>query len=320
MIADLHFLRPLWLVALLPVCWVLFSLQRRRSDAHIWGGVIADHLLQHLTSRDEVSATLLRPESLLGVVLAFSVFALAGPTWQKEHSPFVEDQAALVVALELSSTMLAQDLQPSRLERARHKIVEILELRKGAHHALIAYAGTAHMVTPFSRDHELLGSLAEAMTPEIMPVEGDAPQEAYALARSLLEKAGMSGAVVLLTDGASAEAALRIAELRKGDGPTLHVLAVAGGPEAIAPPGSPPAPPLMEAPLREIVAAGGGEYLAVTSDNRDVERLVGNVQTAFQSVDAGGGKRWKDMGYYFVPFVALGCLLWFREGWVVSDG
>ena len=156
---GLHFLRPLWLLALIPVTLVVGAILRRQDAARAWRGVIDPTLLTHLIVETGRGGRF-RPSHLLAVVWFVTVVALAGPTWRREPSPFTDDEAAIVFALEESPTMLARDIQPSRLERSVHKIHDLLELRAGADSALVAYAGSAHLVMPITTDADIIGTFA----------------------------------------------------------------------------------------------------------------------------------------------------------------
>jgi hypothetical protein len=105
----------------------------------------------------------------VAVFLAVSILALAGPAWQREVLPFAQDKAALVVALDLSRSMDAIDLSPSRLERAKQKVRDLLGRRQGARTALVVYAGTAHTVLPLTEDTEILEVYLEALATNLMP-------------------------------------------------------------------------------------------------------------------------------------------------------
>jgi len=178
-LAELHFLRPWWLLALLPGALLIWSLWRRRGDV-AWRRVIAPHLLPHLLAGEDGATGRLRPMHLLGVFWLLGVIALAGPSWQRELAPFAEERAALVIALHLGPSMLAEDIQPSRLERAVHKIRDLLALRPDTRTALIAYAGSAHMVMPFTSDARLIEEFAAQLSPELMPRPGNAGGRALA--------------------------------------------------------------------------------------------------------------------------------------------
>jgi len=318
MMAEFHFIRPLLLLAMLPAALVLLGLMRRHDPTRAWRRVIASHLLPYLL--DEGSAKRgVKPHALLGVVLFLSILALAGPTWEREPSPFVDDTAALVIVLELTPTMLAQDIQPSRLERATHKIKELVEARRGSRTALVAHAGSAHLVMPLTRDGELIAGFAAALSPAIMPMEGEATAEAIALGRRQLQEAQVQGSILLITDGVPPSQIEKIKEARELGGAKVHVFAVAADESVAAPLDSPPAPPLNIGNLEATARAGGGRLIVITPDPADVERLARIVATDFSPAPGGAGEaeRWKDSGYLLVPVVALCALFWFRPGWSV---
>ena len=315
---DFHFLRPAALLALIPSVALWLYLARRRDPRRAWHGVVAGHLTPFVV-RDSQAASGLRPDLLLGAALIMSCVALAGPTWLREPAPFADDQAALVIAVEVTPTMLAQDVQPSRLERAAQKIRDLVALRRGSASALLAYSGTAHLVLPLTEDGDLVASFAAELAPEQMPVEGDAADKAVLLAQEQLDAAGRSGSVLLVSDGVSPASLARIRSLRSNGGPRVHVYGFAAGPETIVPAGSPPAPPLDVENLKRAAAAGDGATVTVTPDGRDVEKLAGIVETLFTAAKGEqGSERWRDLGYWLLPVIALLTVPWFRRGWVVG--
>src|SRR5262249_4015088 len=138
-----HLLRPWWLLALVPTALVLALILRRDRPEVQWGGVIAPHLLKHLIVTPQ-GRWRIRPVWLVGAALALPIVGLAGPTWRREPPPFVEDKAPLMIALDVSASMGQPDVPPTRLERAKQKVRDLLAARAGARTGLIAYAGTAH--------------------------------------------------------------------------------------------------------------------------------------------------------------------------------
>ena len=106
------------------------------------------------------------------IAALLAIVALAGPTWQRLPSPVFRNESALVIALDLSRSMDAEDIKPSRLIRARYKIADILKQRKDGQTALLVYAGDAFTVTPLTDDTETIDSQLSALTTDIMPSEG----------------------------------------------------------------------------------------------------------------------------------------------------
>jgi hypothetical protein len=114
--------------------------------------------------------------------------------------------------------MEAADVQPTRLARAKHKLRDLLEARKGLSTGLIAYSGSAHLVMPLTRDERIVSAMVEDLTPELMPADGDALAEALQLADSVLERAGVPGSVVVMTDAVAPAQAENIAAATPGFG------------------------------------------------------------------------------------------------------
>ena len=312
-LADLHLLRPLWLLALLPALLLIWVLWRRRGDV-AWRSVIAPHLLQHLLAGDGAPESRLRPVHLLGAFWLLSVIAAAGPAWEREPAPFAEQRTPLVIVLYVGESMLAEDIQPTRLERATHKIRDLLALRPGARAALIAYAGSAHMVMPLTTDARLIEEFAGELSPGLMPRPGNAPAEALALATQLLQKddAG-GGSILLITDSLQPDALSTLPE-----GVRAEILAVAAPPGSPAPPSGPPAPPLDSATFGAAARALNGGLIEVSVDDADVQTLARRLEKRVASAETEGeGERWRDAGYTLLFPLALILLLWFRRGWAV---
>jgi len=198
--AEFHFLRPEMLLALAPLALVWWLLWRMQDAYAGLRELVAPHLLEHLVV-DEGRKGALRPLHLLAVIWVLSALALAGPTWEREPSPFADDDAGLVVLLKVSGTMEATDVQPSRLARAKHKLRDLLALRKGSATGLIVYSGSAHLVMPLTRDERIVAAMVEDLTPALMPVDGDALADALRMAEALLARAGVPGSALVLADG-----------------------------------------------------------------------------------------------------------------------
>ncbi|NEJ82840.1 hypothetical protein GR268_40820, partial [Rhizobium leguminosarum] len=140
MITDFHFIRP-GLLVLLPLPVLILWLASRSGDVRSqWRGMIAPHLLDSLMV-DGSAGSRIRPSWVLAGILVAGIVGAAGPTWQRQPPPFVEDAAPLVIALDLSQTMDAIDVTPSRIERAKLKIKDVIDTRQGARTAIVAYAG-----------------------------------------------------------------------------------------------------------------------------------------------------------------------------------
>jgi len=315
---QFHFLRPLWLLLLIPAGFLMWSVYQRSDSLRAWRQVIAPHLLDHLLLREGGKEGRWRPVYMLGLSWLVGILALAGPSWQMQPSPFSEEQAAMFIVIKVTPEMLARDIQPSRLQRSVLKIQDLLEIKKDVRTGLIAYAGSAHLVMPLTSDAGIINNFAAALEPAIMPMKGDEPAEAIALANQRLKKAAVPGSIVLVTDAIDASQMPALANIREQGGVEVHILAMAAGPEVIPPPGSPPAPALDIDSLRKASKSMGGSVTIVTADKRDVESLSGKIERSISHAPASEGQQWKDAGYYLLALLALTMLFFFRRGGAVA--
>jgi len=317
-IDQFHFLRPAWLLLLLPAGLLMWSVYQRSDSLRAWRKIISPHLLDHLLLRESGKEGRWRPVYMLGIAWLAGILALAGPSWQLQASPFSEDQAAMFIVVKVTPQMLAQDIQPSRLQRSVLKIHDLLELRKDIRSGLIAYAGSAHLVMPLTSDNGVINSFAAALEPGIMPVEGDEPAEAIALASKRLKDAGVPGSIVLITDSVDASQLSELESIHENAAIDVHILAMAAGTDVIPPPGSYPAPALDLDSLKKAANAMGGTVTTVTPDKRDVDELSARIERSISQVPAQEGQQWKDSGYYLLVLLALIMLSFFRRGGSVA--
>ena len=310
-----HFLRPFWLLILFPVALIVIAILKRQDARYGLQGLIDPPLLKHLLVQPE-SARKFGPIQLLACAWFLAAVGLAGPTWQREPSPFANDQAVVIFVQEVTPSMLAQDIQPSRLQRSVHKIRDLLALRPGTDSALIAYSGSAHLVMPITSDANIIESFAGELDPGIMPREGDAVSDAIQLASEQFKSAGRPGSVVLITDGIDTG---QNQLLERNKETPVHILAIAGDQSKPLPLDSPPAPAIDVPALEQSAQTAGATLTVVTADNKDVNALSRYITTSFVAAQQDdGGERWKDMGYWLTPMVTLIAFFWFRPGWMVK--
>ncbi|MBY3088646.1 VWA domain-containing protein [Rhizobium laguerreae] len=325
MIADFHFIRP-WLLLLLLLPALILWLASRSGDVRSqWKSMIAPHLLDSLVL-DGSGGSGIRPSWLLAGILLLGIVGAAGPTWQREPPPFVDDTAPLVIAVDLSQTMDAIDVTPSRIERAKLKIKDVIDARQGARTAIVAYAGTAHLVLPPTEDAALLESYSDALATRLMPKPGKDTAAALSLADNLLEKEEATGTILLLTDGVE-DAASKAIESNSNGIIILGVGTSAGGPVktpdggfASDASGSRLFSKLDLARLKKIGKETGADVATVTDDDTDVRWIAERVHSNFAQKQAKEGDRWHDLGWWLVVPLSIAMALSFRSGWVVRTG
>jgi Ca-activated chloride channel family protein len=305
-LSTFHLLRP-WSLSLLAPALVLWWLQHRQSDAiKRWESVIDPVLLSQLTVGSGRTRRI-TPVDLLLAAWIVGIIAMAGPTWRQEPSPFAGSQPPAMILLRVNQTMTTGDLQPSRLERARQKIADLLELREGAATGLIAYSGSAHLVLPPTPDRDVVLSMAQALAPEIMPSEGDRLADAVKLAAGVLSDGRQGGSIVILADTVATG---QIDELRdiNANGPPISILAMVPPDRVDADPSLSQVSTVLDASLDK-----------VTVDRGDVTTMARRLARQGQPADVvGEGTRWQEAGYWLTPLIALIVLGWFRRGWVLA--
>lgn len=326
---DFHFIRPHWLLALIPCIILIVLAFRHRLGRGSWAAVCDEALLPFILQQKPAakSRTLLMSTAIAAVL---SILALAGPTWQRLPVPVFRNDSGLVIVLDLSRSMLAADIKPSRLIRARYKIADILKQRKDGQTALIAYAGDAFTVTPLTEDNETIMTQLNSLHPDIMPVAGANAARALELAKELFIHAGLrKGHILLVTDEVDVDETLP--EIEGLGSYKLSVLAV--GTEEGAPikedsggflkdgQGNIVIPKLSLSDLQRVANAGNGKLLQIQDDDSDIKRLLKAVDNAVEN--AGDNpqedmllEQWDDMGAWLLLLVLPLVALNFRRGFL----
>jgi len=333
-IEQFHLLRPWWLLLLIPLAGTVWLLLKNRYDSGSWRAVIDARLLPFVLSADGQNG---RDWSrwVLGCAALLAIIALAGPTWERLPQSVYHKETALVIALDLSRSMDAADLKPSRLTRARHKIADILHLRQEGQTALVVYAADAFTVTPLTSDVDTILALLPDLETGLMPAQGTRADRAVELALELFTNSGISrGDVLLVSDGLSDLEVKRVETLlRTKPGQRLSVLAVGtreGGPVPLTNggflkdrDGAIVITGMLEDNLRRIAQSGGGVYAATSADDIDINTLAYMMDSSIDDREARLSDRstdiWRELGPWLLllalPLAALG----FRRGlvWIV---
>jgi Ca-activated chloride channel family protein len=326
-----HFQQPAWFLALLPLALLIWRVRRHGSADSAWRRVCDANLLPYLLI-NPLRAESRWPLWLLAAGWLIAVIALADPVWEKMPQPVFRTEAARVVVLDLSRSMNSADLKPSRLERARYKVEDVLRRSEEGQVGLVVFAGDAFVVAPLTQDARTITEQLKALEPGLMPVQGSRVDRGLRKAGELLKQAGAGrGEILLITDGYEGDQALEAARELQRQGDTVSVLGV--GTKEGAPlsdgaggfvqddKGTVVVPRLDVASLRALANAGGGRYATITGNNADlnalltplVPRLNAKVEQTGLKTDA-----WRSRGPWLVvlllPLAALG----FRRGWLLG--
>lgn len=325
-----HFIRPQWLLAWIPcilIAWRLFHIKRH---ANKWNMICDSHLLPYVL---QVGQGVSRnwPIYLLMLAWSIAVFALAGPTWQKRPEPVYHTQAATVIALDLSPSMLAEDIKPSRAKRAIFKVDDILQHLKDGQTGMIAFTSEPFIVSPLTQDAATIAAMVPTLSPNMMPVGGSDIGKALEKAAALIHQGGQQrGHIILLSDSMATAKDRGIAKRLARAGILTSVISIGtakGAPVATAngfmrdSQGHVILEKSHGASLLALASAGDGRFSSFTNNDADVKTMI--AQSAKSHALMSGEKVmrvrtniWKDEGHWFILLLLPIALLIFRRPWL----
>jgi Ca-activated chloride channel family protein len=326
---NFHFLRPLWLMAL-PLLWALvWWLARRHKNDGDWSSFIDTELLSALRL-DTASVSGLRPWSVLALLWTVVVLALAGPSWERDLTEAYRAPADWIFVLDLSPSMAATDVSPTRVTRARYVLDDLLSEAKDARVGLVAFSDEAYTVTPLTQDVATVRALLPPLAPDIMPSPGDHLGPALLQAEKLLETAGNNDQrIVVLTDGFDDPSAVLSAAAKiRSHGVTLNVVGI--GTASGAPmqntegqfsndtQGRTKLTRLDTDKLKQLAHTGGGGYADISQVSGLINYLKATPHTTGESIAAQGIEvsHWRDDGVWLLPVLLILAGLLARRGWL----
>jgi Ca-activated chloride channel family protein len=323
-----EWLRPLWLLAVPVLAWLLWRLWHRERQSGRWQLLLPAAFHQALLKGGSGRSSKL-PWLALGIAWLLAVLALLGPSWQRVEQSNQKPADPLVILLELTPQMLATDGRPNRLEQTRRKLLDLLEARRDAQTAIIVYAGSAHSLVPLSDDLATSRNLLEALKPSLMPEPGRRADLAVARALQLLDQAQLGqGRLLLISSALDEEERSGIQQALQKRSVPLLVLGVGsreGAPVAQEDGsflkdsrGAILIPRLDVRSLRETAEAHGGRYAAMRLDDEDLSRL--GLLEGTQTMRAAGEPTlldsYVDQGYWLLLPLLLLAACAGRRGWL----
>ncbi|MCL1152260.1 vWA domain-containing protein [Shewanella ulleungensis] len=320
----LHFIRPEWLFALLPVALISLLFWRRHSQQSAWKQYIAPHLSQLLITQGTGNKG--QPKWLLIACWIIAVIALAGPAVNKQNLPVFATEQGRVLIMDMSLSMYATDLSPNRLSYARFRATDLLSELKEGETGLIAYAGDAYTISPLTRDTATILNLLPTLSPDIMPTKGSNLASALTLGENLLAQGGhVRGDIILMTDGVSDAQFNQAAKALKNSRYRLSIMAFGsqqGAPISLGD------GQLLRDSSNEVVVAKTdygllqklaqqhqGILVPAQTDGSDIKTL-----TEWLAIDGDAtetelaGESWQDLGPYLAILLVLPMLMSFRQG------
>lgn len=331
-----HFLRPEWFWALIPaglLFWLVLRSRKSAMGGH-WGKYVDAHLLRHLAIGGATARASRLLPALAAAMVIILVTALAGPTWQKAEVPSFTGGEPVVAVLSLAQSMNADDLSPSRLRRAVHKLRDVLARTEGDERALVIYSDIPFVAAPLTSDKKVISQMLPELSTKLMPVLGNRPDLAISEAVSVLKNADAArGEIVLIADNAGDTAATeKAAREARNAGYTVSVLGVgtekgatlqtASGQAITSRTGEKVTTSLDAEGLDAVAKAGGGAYSGVTANSADLNRILpksDRVEAAGKA-EAFQADSWVDMGYWLLILPTLLLPFAFRRGLMFSIG
>jgi Ca-activated chloride channel homolog len=329
---EFQFIRPYWLYGFIPLSLLVIYMFRHKLRNKKWESLCDKELLPYILIGDEPASK--RLSAILTLLAGTLVLiSLAGPAWEKLPQPVFSTQSALVIALDLSRSMNATDINPSRLERARFKISDILKNRAEGETALLVYAGDSFTVTPLTDDTATIESQLMALTTEIIPAQGNRTDLALSKAVELLKQAGSGkGDILLLTDEIEFDRNRLLAEAVRNDGYRLSILGIGtpqGAPITLADgsffkdqSGQIVIPKLNEEPMRQLALSGAGQYVRMTVDDEDITKLSEKFSSNYSDDDLTETDFetdiWREQGPWLLLLLVPLVLTAFRRGALIA--
>lgn len=329
---QLHFSTPNWLWALsvLPAFWIAYLIFYKNKPSYPQLEKYIDaHLLPYLINKPGLQAN---RRILKGFLWSFTficlVVAMAGPRWNlREIETYSKDQS-LVILLDLSESMNAEDTKPTRLIRAKQKIEDLINQSQGTKIGLIAFAADPHMISPLTDDKETVRHLLLSLETDLVYVQGSKLAPTLDMGLKLLEnEPGTNKALLVISDGGFEDNSFPLKKI-KDKGIAIHVMGVGtkeGSPmkdrkgNHIKKEGKLVFSKLEEDRLKNLAKEGGGRYIEANYSNDELAILEDLANSANNEVQVGRKKELWDEGFYYLLFPIIPAMLWwFRKGSLFS--
>ena len=257
------------------------------------------------------------------VVLAifFLILALTRPRWGYQWENLHQRGVDVIVALDVSSSMLAEDIKPNRLERAKRKISDLLNMMEGDRIGLVAFAGTSFVQCPLTLDYGAARLFLSAIDTQLIPVQGTALGNAIKTSvKAFRSQEKKSKALILITDGEDQTGkALSAAKLAGDQGVKIYTIGIGGEIGAPLPNSSGAGgfrknqqgevilSKLDETTLQQIALETGGSYVRSVTGDIDLNTIYKDqIKKHIEKKELKSERRkiWQERFQWFI-FIAL---------------
>lgn len=279
----------LFLLLAIPVLVAIYfySNYRRKKNIELYGD---KELMKALLPRTATVRSRITFWLLLAA-FALMVFVLARPRYGTKKETIVSKGVEVIVALDISNSMMAEDITPNRLEKAKRLISRMIAQTKGHKFSLIVFAGDAFVQLPITTDHVSANMFLNQITPALIKRQGTNVGDAIDLAcRSFSDNEKIGKAIVLITDGENHEGGAEEAARRAAEqGIKVYVMGIGTTKGGRIPTGKAGdflrdregnivVTKLNEPMAQSIAAAGNGTYIRVDNTNSAQELIEGELK------------------------------------------
>ncbi|VAW50694.1 Aerotolerance protein BatB / Aerotolerance protein BatC [hydrothermal vent metagenome] len=338
---TLHFIRADWFYAFIPLLLFLILSFKTIQHEKNWQSIIDPQLMPFVLSKSSEKKRRRYPLLLTFIAASLCITALAGPVYKKLPQPVYREQSSLVILLDLSQSMNATDIKPSRLSRAKLELLDLLKTRKTGQTALIVYAADAFVVTPLTDDNATIANLVPSLETGMMPAQGSNLSSALAKTLSLFTQAGIiKGDILVITDGikprdedairkiASQGHQLSIFGIGTPTGSPIPLVDSEQGGFLLDRNGAIVIPKLDINTLRQHALKGGGLYTSLQANDNDINKLASLFESSTldtkkdntQNENAAdlnlNADLWQEEGHWLLLPLLFFAALWARRGWI----
>lgn len=318
-LSQFHFLRPWWLLAFLPMLGLYYVLKKQDDVMSQWQRVMSKNVIEHLTVKRSGHGVI-TPNRLFVLFSVLATFVMAGPSWQQQVSPFYEDNAGLVIALDVSASMNATDIEPTRLERAKQKISQLIQLRGDAKTGLVVFGGSAHVAMPMTKDSELIRYFLDVLDENLLPIKESNPEVVIPPIVKMLKQAKAPSTVLLVTDKTNTLAIEKMKSEFKELNHQVVVWAMRESGQSGGLKQSASVPKESQTQLNNLsmlAEAGHGKLVTFMRNSADVEQVQSLIKNNLFAVN-DTEQPWLDAGYLLLFMLLPVQLMWFRRGWTLQ--